>query len=200
MGIHIQNIKIFIGVISLLASTPLQSAEQALPKYPPSYSLCVACHGIDGNSIKPHYPILAAQHKSYLYNQLINFKDGKRLNPEMSVIAANLSLDDIDKLSNYFSKVARVNEDLPKESINNADDKSKYTANINQCFACHEYISGDSNIPSIKGQKYSYILKQLNDFKNGKRLDSGGEMDQVVLEISDTDMQEISFQISKQIP
>jgi cytochrome c553 len=171
-----------------------------MPKFPPSYSLCVACHGIDGNSIKPHYPILAAQHKTYLYNQLVNFKDGKRKNSEMSVIAPMLSLDDIDKLTTYFSKAARVSEELPEEIINNADAKSKPTITIPQCFACHEYNSGDNNIPSIKSQKYLYILKQLKDFKSGKRLDSSGEMDQVVLEMSDTDMQEIALQISKQTP
>jgi cytochrome c553 len=194
--------KILIGVITLLVSTAIQSAEQALPKYPPSYSLCVACHGIDGNSIKPHYPILAAQHKTYLSNQLENFKDGKRKNSEMSVIAPMLSLDDIDKLTTYFSKAVRVSEELPEENINNAnaDTKSKSTISINQCFACHEINSRDNIIPSIKGQKYLYILKQLQDFKSGKRLDSGGEMDQVVLEMSDTDMQEIAMQISKQTP
>jgi cytochrome c553 len=193
-----QKMKTLIGVIALLVSTAVQSAEQVMPKYPPSYSLCVACHGIDGNSVKPHYPILAAQHKTYLYNQLVNFKDGKRKNSEMSVIAPMLSLDDIEKLTTYFSKAARVSEVLPEEGINNA--KSKPTITINQCFACHEYNSGDNNIPSIKGQKYLYTLKQLQDFKSGKRLDPGGEMDQVVLEMSETDMQEIAMQISKQIP
>jgi cytochrome c553 len=195
-----KKMKILIGVITLLASTAIKSAEMTLPKYPPSYSLCVACHGIDGNSIKPHYPILAAQHKSYLYNQLINFRDGKRHNSEMSVIAPMLSLDDIDKLTTYFSKAARVGEELPEEEVNNVDAKSRPTISINQCFACHEYNSGDNNIPTIKGQKYLYLLKQLQDFKSGKRLDSGGEMDKVVLEMSDTDMQEIAMQISKQIP
>ena len=194
-----QKIKIFV-VVATLTSSAIQGAEQASPKYPPSYSLCVACHGIDGNSIKPHYPILAAQHKSYLYNQLVNFKDGKRHNSEMSVIAPMLSLDDIDKLTTYFSKAARVSEELPEESINNADSKSKPTIATNQCFACHEYNSGDNTIPSIKGQKYLYILKQLQDFKSGKRLDSSGEMDQVVLEMSDADMQEIAMNISKQVP
>jgi cytochrome c553 len=160
----------------------------------------VACHGVDGNSLKPHYPILAAQHKNYLYNQLVNFKDGKLHNPEMSVIAPMLSLDDIDKLTTYFSNASRVSEKIPEESINNADAKSKPTITINQCFACHENNSGDKNIPYIKGQKYLYILKQLQDFKSGKRIDSGGEMDQVVLEMSDTDMQEIAMQISKQTP
>ncbi|MFM9835380.1 MAG: c-type cytochrome [Methylophilaceae bacterium] len=192
--------KILLGVIALLASTAIQSAEQVMPKYPPSYSLCVACHGIDGSSIKPHYPILAAQHKTYLYNQLVNFKDGKRQNSEMSVIAPMLSLDDIDKLTTYFSKAARIKEELPEETINIIEAKSKLTIATNQCFACHEYNSGDNTIPSIKGQKYLYILKQLQDFKSGKRLDSSGKMEQVVLEMSDADMQEIDMNISKQVP
>lgn len=195
-----QKIKVFVVVFATLTSSALQGAEQEMPKYPPSYSLCVACHGIDGNSIKPHYPILAAQHKTYLYNQLVNFKNGKRLNTEMSVIAANLSLDDIDKLTTYFSNATRVIEELPGESVKNPEVKNKTTVSINQCIACHESNAGDINIPSIKGQKYLYILKQLQDFKTGKRFDFSGAMLQVDSEMSESDMQELAKQISTQTP
>lgn len=49
-------------------------------------SVCVGCHGADGNSPAPVNPILAGQIKEYLYKQLTNFKaaEGKpavRANP-----------------------------------------------------------------------------------------------------------------------
>ena len=42
-------------------------------------TVCVACHGSDGNSQTPANPILAGQHRDYLFKQLTEFKstDGK---------------------------------------------------------------------------------------------------------------------------
>ena len=36
--------------------------------------ICAACHGVDGNSVLPVNPSLAAQHPEYTLKQLLNFK------------------------------------------------------------------------------------------------------------------------------
>ena len=67
-------------------------------------NVCVACHAVDGNSIIAANPKLSAQHQSYLYKQLMNYKSGERDNGVMAGIVANLYEDEMKSLSEYFSK------------------------------------------------------------------------------------------------
>jgi cytochrome c553 len=64
---------------------------------------CAACHGTDGVSTVPTFPKLAGQHHDYLYQALKDYKAGKRKNPIMAGMAANLSDADMADLAAYFS-------------------------------------------------------------------------------------------------
>lgn len=66
--------------------------------------VCAACHGPDGNSANPQFPIIAGQHKDYLQHTLESYKSGKRQNAIMQGFAANLSPQDIANLAAYFSQ------------------------------------------------------------------------------------------------
>ncbi|MFZ5556556.1 MAG: c-type cytochrome [Pseudomonadota bacterium] len=66
--------------------------------------VCAACHGPDGNSPNPQFPIIAGQHKDYLQHSLEGYKTGKRQNAIMQGFAANLSAQDIANLAAYFSQ------------------------------------------------------------------------------------------------
>ena len=65
---------------------------------------CAACHGADGNSQITIYPKLAGQYKNYLINTLSSYKSGSRKNAIMGGFAVGLSDQDIEDLSEYFSK------------------------------------------------------------------------------------------------
>ena len=77
--------------------SPPQELEEKL-------TICVACHGIDGNSELPENPRLAGQYRDYLYNTLMSYKNGKRQNAIMAGMAAVLEERDIRMLSLYFSQ------------------------------------------------------------------------------------------------
>jgi cytochrome c553 len=64
---------------------------------------CAACHGADGNSQAPTFPILAGQHANYLVRALEDYKSGARNNPIMAGFAAALSKQDREDLAAYFS-------------------------------------------------------------------------------------------------
>ncbi len=64
---------------------------------------CAACHGADGNSTNPAFPILAGQYQDYLMRALEDYKSGKRNNPIMTGIAASLSAQDREDLAAYFA-------------------------------------------------------------------------------------------------
>lgn len=65
---------------------------------------CVACHGADGNSENPIYPIIAGQYRDYLARALTDYRSGARNNPIMLGFVAGLSDEDILDLAAYFSQ------------------------------------------------------------------------------------------------
>lgn len=65
---------------------------------------CIMCHGEKGISTMAGTPSLAGQPDLYLANQLRDFREGKRHNEVMNVIAKPLSDADIDNVSAYFAQ------------------------------------------------------------------------------------------------
>ena len=67
-------------------------------------STCQVCHGLDGIAKLPDAPNLAGQNKMYLDRSLKAYKAGERKNPQMSVVAATLTDDDIANLAAYYAQ------------------------------------------------------------------------------------------------
>lgn len=65
--------------------------------------VCAACHGPDGNSPNPIYPIIAGQYRDYLAQTLVDYKNGNRNNAIMKGFTAALSDEDILDLAAYFA-------------------------------------------------------------------------------------------------
>ena len=101
--------------VLLASSFMAQASQEAAPKAAPAKgktiaeTVCVACHGADGNSPAAVNPHLAGQVEQYIYKQLANFKaaDGKpavRNNPIMGGMVASLSDDDMKNVAAYFAQ------------------------------------------------------------------------------------------------
>ena len=65
--------------------------------------VCVACHGVDGNSPNPDYPRIGGQHPDYLAKALRDYKSGVRKNAIMAGFAQTLTPEDIANLAAYYS-------------------------------------------------------------------------------------------------
>ena len=71
--------------------------------------ICSACHGLDGvaasggNSVI--IPNLTAQHKDYLIAKLKDYKSGKINHPQMTLIAQMLTDEDIENVSEWYSRI-----------------------------------------------------------------------------------------------
>ena len=94
-----------IGAVALLAATlPMTAAAKGDPAAGKAKSVtCQACHGVDGKAILPEYPNLGGQYESYLIKSLRDYRDGRRNNPIMSPMAANLSDQDIEDLAAWYA-------------------------------------------------------------------------------------------------
>jgi len=86
-----------LASISLPAAADLKAGEKVAQS-------CVMCHGENGLSTMPGIPSLAGQPDIYLVSQMKQFRDGKRHNEVMNVIAKPLSDADIDNVSAWFAQ------------------------------------------------------------------------------------------------
>ena len=86
-----------------VALTPAAALADAAAAKEKATTVCAACHGADGNSTNPLWPRLAGQNARYIYLQLKDFKEGRRKDPLMSPMAANLSREDMLDLADYFA-------------------------------------------------------------------------------------------------
>lgn len=75
--------------------TPLNSTEWI--------KRCERCHGIDGNSSDPRFPMLAGQDETYLKSALKAYATGVRENTTMYAMSAPLSTMDIEYIAAYFA-------------------------------------------------------------------------------------------------
>jgi cytochrome c553 len=136
---------------------------------------CVACHGIDGNSVNPEWPNIAGQHASYILKQLQAFKSGARENPLMSPIALTLSEEDMADLAAFYSTQTRkgLEADPSKVELGQRIDRGgDAETNVPACSGCHG-PRGTGNpaaeYPSIQGQHATYIAAQLRAYRSGQR-------------------------------
>lgn len=88
---------LFAGLISIAQAADLKAGTEVAQG-------CVMCHGSNGISTMPGTPSLAGQSEIYLVSQLKQFRDGKRHNEVMNIIAKPLSDADIENVSAWFAR------------------------------------------------------------------------------------------------
>jgi cytochrome c553 len=133
---------------------------------------CGACHGVDGNATLPVVPSLAGQPPFYTHWQLALFRDGRRKDPQMSPLAANLTDADMADLAAYYSSQKAISR--PTGSDAEVMAAGQRLAQLHHCASCHaQNLAGPRYTPHLAGQSYEYLVKQLRDFKTRTR----GELD-----------------------
>lgn len=70
---------------------------------PEKAAVCASCHGADGVSPSPEFPVLAGQHRDYIVRALTDYRSGTRSNMVMAPMAMGLTPADIDELARWFA-------------------------------------------------------------------------------------------------
>ena len=74
---------------------------------------CAVCHGIDGLAKNPEAPNLAGENAAYIVKQLKAFKSGERKHEQMSIIAQDLSEEDIANVAAWYAKI-KISVQVPE--------------------------------------------------------------------------------------
>jgi len=182
-------------LVTALALSPLAHAAGSVAAGASKATVCVACHGANGNSTNPQWPVLAGQNAAYIRAQLQHFHDKTRIDPTgvMPPQAASLTPQDIDDLAAYFS--AQVPAGLeadpsywqPGEKLYRGGDAER---GIPACFACHGPVGAgvpSAGYPQLRAQHAVYIIAQLNQYASNTRYttdskgdSNGGLYDQIM--------------------
>jgi cytochrome c553 len=178
-----------IALAALPAVAQLDAAQMAAARE--KAQVCFACHGPEGNSTVPDYPILAGQSWRYVFIELQDFKAGRRTDSQMSPMAAMLSTDDMMVLGFFFA----AQKQLPIEfKVDPAKvEAGRKVSDAVLCPMCHlGGFVGQNEIPRIAGQWPQYIRKQLGDFKAKRRTNDAGNMTSVAAGLSEQDIDNLS--------
>ena len=136
--------------------------------------ICVSCHGEQGVTIMPVYPILAGQNFYYTYVQLKDLKSGYRKNEIMAAMVQDLEKDEMKLLAGHFSEQAWP--ETKHKSDAGKTDIAKMAVDAGQCVQCHRGgFEGESRNPRLSGQNYEYLKKTMLDFKNKVRTNSAAK-------------------------
>ncbi len=87
---------------AMLSTGPCVHAAGDIATGKTKSAVCASCHGPDGNSPQPNFPIIAGQYQDYIVRALKDYKSGERENAIMKGFVANLSEQDMKDLAAYF--------------------------------------------------------------------------------------------------
>lgn len=139
---------------------------------------CTSCHAQEERH-DAFFPRIAGKPSGYLYNQLLNFRDGRRRYPMMTYMVEHLPDAYLQEIADYFSQQhpapppaqasAAGSTALArgKQLVLQGDSVKKIPA----CISCHgQRLAGVAPaIPGLLGLPRDYINAQFGAWKNGVR-------------------------------
>ncbi|HWP18249.1 MAG TPA: c-type cytochrome [Burkholderiaceae bacterium] len=161
------------AAVSAQEARPLDSMAQRM-------QACAVCHGKEGRASSEGYlPRIAGKPAGYLYNQLVNFREGRRQNAAMNHLMQHMSDDYLREIARYFAELdlpypapqrAAVSDDVLVRGeglVRRGDAKRDVPA----CVACHgEQMTGMlPAVPGLLGLPRDYLIGQLGAWRTGHR-------------------------------
>jgi len=171
----------FRMTLLLAALISLPAAAQPVPDSLAQRALaCTGCHGKEGRAAPDgYYPRLAGKPAGYLYNQLLNFRDGRRDYGLMSELIAPLSDAYLKELAGHFASLdlpypAPQQPTLPAAELASAERlirNGDAARRLPACTACHgERLTGTQpGVPGLLGLSRDYLNGQLGAWRSGQR-------------------------------
>ncbi len=141
---------------------------------------CTTCHGVQGRATPGGYfPRIAGKPAGYLYNQLLNIRDGRRSYPTMSYLLENLTDGYLREMAGYFASLKAPYPDpvAPQEPPSVLEHGRKLVfqgdaaRSLPACVQCHGKAMTGVNpfVPGLLGLPRDYLNSQLGAWQTGRR-------------------------------
>lgn len=141
---------------------------------------CTTCHGSEGRAgTDAYYPRIAGKPVEYLYNQLLNFRDGRRHYPLMAGLLDPLPDAYLREIAQHFSRQdppypQPVRPSLPAATLDRGRElalSGDASLDVPACVGCHgQALTGvQPATPGLLGLPRDYVNAQFGAWKTGLR-------------------------------
>ena len=203
----------FLALLLGVAATAAHAAPQPVASegMAPRVLACVACHGREGRATNQGYfPRIAGKPAGYLYNQLLNFRDGRRSYPPMALLLEHLSDAYLQEMAQHF---ADADVPYPAPQTHNAPAatlahgrklalEGDASRQLPACVACHgAALTGVKPfIPGLVGLPRDYLNAQLGAWQSGQRKAHAPDcMGKIAAKLTPADVGAVSTWLSSQV-
>jgi cytochrome c553 len=171
---------------------------------------CTACHGKQGRAGPDgYYPRIAGKPAGYLYNQLLNFRDGRRRYGLMTRLVDPLSDAYLLEIAEHFASLdvpypAPQASTMPAAVLQRGETlalKGDRSINVPACVQCHgAALTGVApTLPGLLGLPRDYLNSQLGAWRTGQRHAHAPDcMAQVARRLSPEDVNAVASWLSSQ--
>ncbi|MGV3569788.1 MAG: c-type cytochrome [Ramlibacter sp.] len=165
----------------LAVATPAAGAPPAFEDTMAQRTLaCTLCHGAQGRAGPDgYYPRIAGKPAGYLYNQLLNFRDGRRHYGLMTGLLDPLSDAYLFEIARHFAALdVPYPPPRPVPTAPEVLQRGRQLAlqgdpdrRLPACASCHgQRLTGqEPNVPGLLGLSRDYLNAQLGAWRTGQR-------------------------------
>ncbi|PWW48905.1 cytochrome c553 [Melaminivora alkalimesophila] len=146
----------------------------------PRVLACTACHGEQGRATpEGYFPRIAGKPAGYLYNQLLNFREGRRSYPQMAWLLEHLTDAYLQEMAEHFAALQLPYAPPPASQAPPAVlergrrlvREGDAARGLPACVRCHgDALTGVSPwLPGLLGLSRDYVAGQLGAWQTGQR-------------------------------
>ncbi len=200
------------SLLCLLLCLALHVQTLAQDEIASRVAACTTCHGKQGRATSDgYYPRIAGKPAGYLFNQMQNFRQGRRQYPLMNYLLAHLSDAYLHEIADYFA-----NQHPPYPAPQSTQVSAAILARgrvlvqqgdparqVPACVACHgqQLMGVAPNIPGLLGVPNDYLSAQFGAWRSGVRHAAEPDcMAQITQRLTLEDIQAASAWLAQQVP
>lgn len=199
------------AVLAVLAATALAQVPPGSATMAERVAPCTACHGKEGRASNDGYfPRIAGKPAGYLFNQLVNFRDGRRTFAPMTYLIDHMSETYLLEIARHFASL-----DLPYPPPQTKAAPAGKLAlgkalvsggapdrDIPACRNCHgRSLTGvEPAVPGLLGLPRDYLNGQLGAWQTGQRRAAAPDcMATIAAKLTPEDIDAVSTWLSSQV-
>jgi len=199
---------------SLVAALALGAAQAfAATDFGERLAACAACHGAHGEGVQgaEYYPHLAGKPAGYLFEQLKGFREGRRINTQMTWLVQFADDAYLQAIADYYAALplrTRAADtgaaDLTAERRATAENLVRHgdpARGVPACSECHgSALTGlEPGVPALVGLPAEYVVAQFGNWRDGIRRGAPPDcMHDVAAHIAPEDIRAIATWLSQQ--